>query len=415
MTASQAIRSNTIVMLNNDTTPLEASNLTELAAEAIRHGMTWTVFRPEHGVFLAEGNGHVLRRVPQASLIFEYIPDPCSRPKIPDSLYVRGTAVDKLFFGILQGQRSLNLKEYRIGTTADVYNTMHLFDPTGTATKKIRDNRHPSFAPKCLFGFSDIIPLALPTLRETLCNSTVIRLPVPAEYTTGLLTHKEGFVLFSHRLDEFIRSSQYTESPRLPVPPMVLQVQHMYRCIQQDYPEWEDEVLANSQINNRSPDFLYACESAWRGCTDYFHGLISENGEYFYRDLMAAHLKNAVNWWHQAWNRMREGTARDNYGLRDYIAEGMHLYWDYLELVVEEMRERGWMDVRGETIREAWVVMIFRGFCWWRSHWMMEGQEMCEAPSRLPSQYYAEGIWTKNGDGEDDFVVVEKGKASPGL
>lgn len=39
---------------------------------------------------------------------------------------------------------------------------------------------------------------------------------------------------------------------------------------------------------------------------------------------------------------MRAGTARDNHGLRDYIAEGMQLYWDYLELVAEEMGERGW-------------------------------------------------------------------------
>ncbi|KAL9591575.1 MAG: hypothetical protein Q9179_007586 [Wetmoreana sp. 5 TL-2023] len=315
MTATQDIQSNTIVMLSIDTTLFKASNVIELAAEAIRHGMTWTVFRPEHGVFLAEGNGHVLRQVPQASLIFEYISDPHSQPKIPDSLYVRGIAVDKLCFGILQGQRSLNLLDYRISTTADVYSTMHLFDPTGTATKKIRDNRHPSFAPKCLFGFSDIIPLALPTLRETLCNIPVIRLPIPAQYTR----------------------------------PMVSQVQHIYRCMQQDYPEWEDQVLANCQINNRSPDFLYACESAWCGCTDYFHGLISAHGEYFYRDLMAAHLKNAVNWWHQAWIRIREGTALDNYGLRVHIAQGMHLYWDYLELVVGEMRERGGGCSRGDN------------------------------------------------------------------
>ena len=108
---------------------------------------------------------------------------------------------------------------------------------------------------------------------------------------------------------------------------------------------------------------------------------------------------------------MREGTTRDNYGLQDYIAEGMHLYWYYLDLVVQEMRENGWIKVRGEQIREAWVVMMFKGFCWWRSHWMMKGQEMCEAPVRLPGEYYAEGERTKNGGEEGDFVVIEKGEA----
>lgn len=39
----------------------------------------------------------------------------------------------------------------------------------------------------------------------------------------------------------------------------------------------------------------------------------------------------------------------------------MHLYWDYLDLVVQEMRETGWIKVRGEQIREAWVVMMFKG------------------------------------------------------
>ena len=51
---------------------------------------------------------------------------------------------------------------------------------------------------------------------------------------------------------------------------------------------------------------------------------------------------------------MRAGTARDNHGLRYYIAEGMHLYWDYLELVVEEMGERGWGEVEGEVVRRGW-------------------------------------------------------------
>lgn len=398
------------MMAHTRNLPFEASDLTQLAAGAIRHGMTWTVFRPEHGVFLAEGNGYVLRGVPDvSSIVFEYILDPCSPTKVPDSLYVQSPEVDKLFFGILPGYSRLNIPDYRIGTTEDVYTTMYTLDPTGSATKKIRDNRHPSFEPKCLFGFSDIIPLAAPMLRRY--NSTVVKLPIPAEYTTGLLAHKEGFVVFARRLSEHINSPHYTAKPNLPVPPRMLHLQHFYCSMRSKYPEWEDEVLANSQVNNRSARFLHDCNVAWNGCTNYFVGLNQEFGQNFYGDLMAAHLKNAVNWWHQAWNRTREGTARDHYGLRDYIAEGMHLYWDYLELVVEEMGDRGWTKVSHEKIREAWMMMMFKGFCWWRSHWMMKGQDMCEAPPRLPSQYYAEGQGTKNGDGEDGFVLIEDGKA----
>ncbi|KAL8715324.1 MAG: hypothetical protein Q9225_006407 [Loekoesia sp. 1 TL-2023] len=380
----------------------------KLATQVLRHGMTWTVFRPEHGVFLAKGNGHVLRLKPQQSLIFEYIPIPPSKAQASNAVCISSPLVDRLFFGILPGYRLFHLPDYHIGTTADIYATMYTLDSTGSATKKIRDNRHPSFAPKCLFGFSDIIPLASPMLRHR--NSTIIRLPIPTEDTTGLLTHKEGFVTFRHRLDQLIASPQYTESPSLPVPYMVSCVRAKYHELMQQFQEWEDEVLANKQVNNRSMEFLDACHAAWDYCTTYLYSLVTTYGTLFYRDLMAAHLKNAVNWWHQAWNRMRAGTARDNYGLRDYIAEGMHLYWDYLELIVEEMEAKGWLHVQREVLREAWVVMVFRGFCWWRCHWMMEGQDMCDPPERMPSEYYVEmtEIPTTSEIREEEFVVVGK-------
>ena len=393
----------------------KASTPTELAAQAIRHGMKWTIFRPEHGVFLAEGNGYILRpskssdpasQSPpsQPSPKFEIIPDPLTLSQTPNSLYIPSPHIDALFFGILPGYKALHLPNYNIGTTDAVYATMTRLDPSGLATKKIRDNRHPSLVPDCLFGFSDIVALAAPMFRQR--GSTVIRLPIPAQHVVGLLTHKEGFVVFRHRLRECVASTE------TPVPEMVVWVQNTYMDLMKRFLEWEDEILANSQINNRAMDFLDACHDAWEHCTTYFQDLNSRFGESFYEDLMAAHLKNAVNYWHQAWNRMREGKARDNYGLRDYIAEGMHLYWDYLEqgLIFGEMRERGW-DVSRKEVREAWVVMLFRGFCWWRCHWMMEGEGMCEAPERLASEYFVEmGDGGEGGsvkeEREEEFVLV---------
>ncbi|KAL8766270.1 MAG: hypothetical protein Q9209_006902 [Squamulea sp. 1 TL-2023] len=407
-TKSAVSAASDMITFSTEKAPFRARNLGELAAEVLRHGMTWTIFRPEVGVFLAEGNGHTVRLKLPPTYTFEYIPQ--IEPEVSDSLYIDSPLVDKLFFGILPGDTQLNLPDYRIGTAADVYHTMYSLDPTGSATKKIRDNRHPSFAPKCLFGFSDIIPLAGAMLRSYDHASTVTRLPIPAEYTTGLLTHQEGFVVFRHRLDEFIASPQYTESPALPVPNMIEEVRFMYHGMMNDFPEWEDEVLANKQINNRSAKFLSRALDHWVTCTKYFKRIHETTGPIFYRDLMASHLKNAVNWWHQAWNRMRAGKERDNYGLRDYIAEGMHLYWDYLELVVEEMESKGWMEIPREKLREAWVVMIFRGFCWWRCHWMMEGDEMCKAPSRLPSEYYRDRRAINDADADSEFVVISTGE-----
>ncbi len=116
---------------------------------------------------------------------------------------------------------------------------------------------------------------------------------------------------------------------------------HVVLELMMRFPDNEDEVPVNKQNNSRSTGFLDASHFAWDYCTFNIHGLKMCYDQHFYRDLIAAHLKNAVNWWHRAWNRMRAGTARDNHGLEDYIAKGMHLYWDYIELVVNGMHGRG--------------------------------------------------------------------------
>ncbi|KAL8799380.1 MAG: hypothetical protein Q9182_005922, partial [Xanthomendoza sp. 2 TL-2023] len=355
--------------------PFEATNLGHLAAEALRHGMTWTIFRPEDGTFLAEGNGHILRLKLPPTYTFEYIPQPVPA-EVSNSLYVASPLVDKLFFGILPGDPQLNLPDYHIGTNAEVYRTMYALDPTGTATKKIRDNRHPTLAPKSLFGFSDIIPLAGAMLRGYDPSCTIARLPIPAEYTTGLLTHQESFVVFRHRLDAFLASSPHhltqnttttnpnsdsdTDSETPSPPPSVLQkIRTMYHDTMTHFPEWEDAVLANSQINNRSPHFLARVLQTHRECTAYFQRLHSQLADdTFYPDLLATHLSHAVNWWHESFARIRSGTTRPHYGaVRTHIAEGMHLYWDYLDSVVEDMQAKGWIEsvVPREMLKEAWV------------------------------------------------------------
>ncbi|KAL8845276.1 MAG: hypothetical protein Q9176_000446 [Flavoplaca citrina] len=401
---------NTAVNFTEKKAPFSATNLGELAAGVLRHGMTWTIFRPEEGVFFAQGNGHTLRLKLPPVYTFEYIPQPSIKNSVSDSLYVENPMVDKLFFGILPGDPQLELPDYDMGTIADVYRTMYRLDPSGIAVKKIRNYRHPSFAPTSLFGFSDIIALAGAMLRGYKSASTLTRLPIPAEHTTGLLSHTEGFVIFRHRLDDFIVSPQYTVSPARPVPAMVLAVRDMYYEMMDSFPEWEDEVLANKQINNRAVGFLNRSLEHWVTCTEYFKRVHATTGPAFYRDLMASHLKNAVNWWHQAWTRIRRDQEREHFGLRNYLAEGMHLYWDYLDNVIEDMESKGWMEISRENLTEAWVVMIFRGFCWWRCHWMMEGDEMCEAPPRLPKECYKDHSPIQSPDVESGFVVIPSGE-----
>ena len=136
-------------------------------------------------------------------------------------------------------------------------------------------------------------------------------------------------------------------------------------------------------------------QNVWDATTSYFLALQDrkEGHGLKYIDLLAAHIKQAVNFWGDAWDNMRGNRTRENYGLRDWTSEGMHLYWDYVPRVHAELRQRGYL-IEEEEVLEAWCVMMLTGFCWWRSHWMLgmgeEGArvEMGVEVGRLPARSY---------------------------
>ena len=93
--------------------------------------------------------------------------------------------------------------------------------------------------------------MAAPILR--LRGSKIIRLPIPTECCVGLTCHKEGFVIFHHRLQEHIRTKAGTPFDRR------LWVLQQYESLKASYSEWENEIEANMQANDRNLDFLEKC------------------------------------------------------------------------------------------------------------------------------------------------------------
>lgn len=140
----------------------------------------------------------------------------------------------------------------------------------------------------------------------------------------------------------------------------------------------------------RSLGFLERVHDVFDGTTGYFRGLEERGKGFRYRHLVAAHVMHAVRYWNDAWANIRGDEGRGThewYGLRDWIAEGAHMYWEYLPKVVQEVRRRG-CELGEEVLREAWVVMMLRGFCWWRCHYMMPGQDMVKDEKRVDSKYW---------------------------
>ena len=190
-----------------------------------------------------------------------------------------------------------------------------------------------------------------------------------------------------------------TNKNKEPVSAQVHWVSQQYEALQTEYAEWEDEALALEQCNDRSLTFLEKVHTLWDDTTQYFHRLSANQAPNHlrYYDLMASHITYAVNYWGDAWYNIRENKMRNHYGLRDWMAEGAHCYWDYLPLIATEMRRRGF-EGEDKLIEEAWMMMMFRAFCWWRCHHMCalgeEGGNVEQGieVSRLPSRYWGSKV-----------------------
>ncbi|KAI4284975.1 MAG: hypothetical protein L6R38_001043 [Xanthoria sp. 2 TBL-2021] len=371
--------------------PLAVTYVGDIAIIVQRLGMTWQTFRPEEGEMRAEGNGHIIYSTLVRSIgpILHYAQG--HMRGVPHDKYGRnanGTVpteflliptgeADMMRFGILPCYEDLmKCKQYAMGTFHEVRATLDLLDPTGSASKKVRDNRQ--FETTATFGFPDLISMAAPMLRQE--GSTKIRLPVPTEHCCGLTSLKEGFVIFRERLGDYASSEQSEPSHQ------VSWVLESYDSLKSGYPCWENGFKTDFWVDTDCL-FLDQVSHMWWQTTIYFQQLEdSSKVQIRYVDLVACHIKHAVNFWHEAHGRIQRFEGRDHHGLRDWLAEGMHMYWDYLPKIVSEMSVKS--DASESLIREAWIMLLFRAFCWSRCHYMCPPEERFPDSTRLRSRYW---------------------------
>ena len=365
--------------------PFVVTTVSDIATIARRLGMSWEVFDPEGGTMRAQGNGYGIFPTSgwRNHLVLQYKPISVNDNSCTDlELYVPTREADMMGFGRLPGCHSLNIPTFKLGTADDVYTTMDLLDSTGKASSKLRDMNSllvGKWDAHCMYGFSDIIALAAPMIRYR--HSTIIRVPMPAEYCSSLLSHKECFVVFHNRLKDFLGS----RSVDVPFE-QADWVLEQYERLKARYSQWENEVENKNRVNDRDLNFLEDVHDCWDAATDYFVQL-QEKHRLRYLHLMASHISHAVNYWIDAWQRLKEGNARDNYGLWPLEAEGAHLYFDYLPLIVEDMRRKG-LEGPDKLVHEAWFTLMFRAFCWWRCHSLHPGEDNRHKGSPLPSRYW---------------------------
>ncbi|KAL8936385.1 MAG: hypothetical protein Q9216_004958 [Gyalolechia sp. 2 TL-2023] len=380
--------------------PLAVTNIGDIAVIVQRLGMRWLAFRPEDGEMRAEGDGHIIYSTLVRSIgpILHYASENLNYESAnrytrtggkklsnggfngllaAEHRFINTAEADMLRFGIMPCHDLMNGKQFALGTIDEVCTTLDSLDLSGSASKKVRDNRQ--LDPTSTFGFSDLISMAAPMFR--LKGSVNIRLPVPTEHCVGLTSHIEGFVVFRQRLGEYVDGT-------LAVSPQILWVLQTYDAFKaKESRHWEHLDTELFAEDFSLFPFLDEVHKAWDQTTTYFEEIRDSHG-FSYHRLVAAHMKYAVHYWHEAHGRIRDGAGREHHGLCDWLAEGMHLYWDYLPQIARDLRAYGKHHLPEVLIIEAWITLMFRAFCWSRCHYFCLATERYPDSKRLPSRYW---------------------------
>ena len=278
----------------------------EIAIIARRLRMSWEDFNPELGSMRAKGNGHGLFSTLARStgIVLQYIHleggassnlqsiFPGIEAPSKAELYIPSRAADMMGFGILPGCERLGVPNFKFGTKDEVYATMDLLDSTRSASTKLRDlNRLlvGKWDAHCMYGFSDIIALAAPMIRRR--NSTVVRVPPPAEYCSSLLSRQECLVVFRHRLREYLRTK-----PDDMFPEQATWILEQCEQLQSRYSEWDTKTNDLDEVNGSGLDFLEEVHDCWDTATEHLRE-IEKIHQLHYLDLMASQISHAVDYW----------------------------------------------------------------------------------------------------------------------
>ena len=376
--------------------PLASVTICDIAVMARRLGLIWKQFEPLEGNLRAEGNGHTISSTAVRSMgtVLQIGVKDLLPARVPaeefNELYIPSEAADKMGFGLVPGDTSLGVPDYKLGTEEEVLATLrNVVDPSREAAETVKGllEANPGWTP----GISDIIGFAAPMIRQS--HSSIVRVPQPAGYATGLTQQQEGFVVFHKRLLDLVADR---DAKLEPVSTQTRSILHQYAELLYRYgDQWEDQEVCNQKLNDRSREFLDDLQERHLAATIYFKDLMArfngtgEKSQVFrYTDLMYAHLRHAVSYFPDALERINASPsrARDHYGMRvaGWITEGAHIYFDNIPKVVAHMQSKGFDQPL--IVEEAWLTMMWKAFLWHRCHFMVEGPRVPSSNwgSKLP-------------------------------
>ena len=390
--------------------PMASSTVSAVAIMGRRLGMTWKSFDPGSGSMRAEGNGHIITSTMARSLgtILQY--SFTSRENAGNCCYIPVREADKLGFGLVEFDHRLfgptmpgDLdvgSYYGIAKTLWLITGTHIRDsnPSGNGSA-LRDlSREMKSQSDFIPGLNDLVPLCSAMLSVTPPTSKdrwLNRIPAPNLYLKGVTSSMEGFRVFESRLRDLVDERLDLASS---------QSKHVLCCLselredfasrwenEQDWEHWDYHMGDEQDKEMRA-----------KGIVMRYHTEMTvflRDSNVIYRTLVGEHALMAIGSMSGQststgsmsgyTNFERELLAR--YGLDENcsieLVRSMHNYFqglsDVAQKVIEKChRSKPDQELSVIEVEDAWFCMMFRAFCWQRSHSIIPDV----AP--LPSEYW---------------------------
>ena len=348
--------------------PFASSTIGDIIAIAHRLGMEWKDLRPGENIMRAEGNGQSFSSTPIRSLgiLLQYTSD---RPLAEDkaqrntSMMVCSAEADKFGFGIIPGFKDLGMSDIQIDDAQEETALKNAMRDLGIESYQwhlgVPHNHQNSF---------DLLPLMSPWIP--LRGSNIVQIRRPCRNFPSATMWWEGLVVFKNRLRDICSNQNETSSLS-----QLRWVLEKYETMSSKYgwndcPSWEEEG-SNSRIKNgRDLAFLDDLYDIWRKCTKYLQDIQTRGHDSFYRDLVAAHIVQALAVPPEMDRNVGDGkdqNARWSFASfrSPHMAETMHLFIDRIPGMADFMAQKNFSD--RDTVRDAWWTMILRAMCWQRS------------------------------------------------
>ena len=340
--------------------------------------MQWKEFDPSKGIFRADGFGHSLtsRNVMSIGTCLEFavtgsIEDTFRDSRaVLESLYLPVGGVSDLAFGIVPGNKSLGCWNRHLGSDGKIFEFLNFLDNTGaenlrlskTLKKAMKDK--PGWIP----GFNDIIPLTASKLSQ---KTTFLRnIPMPNVYSPGLLRTMEGLISFAEQLHNYVDEQRDSVSPQLKnvlAKINSLEQYEMWNFKDSAWARLRIEYDVKSAIKKDLPfqDEVHRALDETEAALVDMRGKIKES---FYETLLVEHIRMAIGV-HKDVMEREENLAKEKRDGRRWLSISMEEYWNGLSGLKKRVaRDTGCKE---QEAGDAWVMMIFRAFCWHHCHCLL--------------------------------------------